>query len=1017
MDSSAFSMHFQSLARSDSEDMKTSTRVHLSFEEKTPTPSSVPSDTRNYMQLTLVNKRDSDPDVSISNTSTGSPSNDMSLVGQYHDKYDYGKLLPVLDPLLAEEDQNDLQVVSHISVLKSPIKDGKQNENGSDVMDFSYNNDNKWQEFISHEDHEEVSDKRDEMTVADDGYKPLLTRQNEFGVLSNTSDTQASKPLTPNQSIRGALTVKTNHPVKDAFGISSGLELLATNQGTPSNYVNMPHQLNNVKEKENKSPSAGSITHLTNTPNYKLLNGVGLFKSPGTVTPLNNQTTLTRRASVSSLQKSISKLRILEASPFSAALNAKLEDSTSRSLVGLSKMTPLGNLSEKDGATTNMDDNKTITYEGCFADVASQVVPSSAGTCSGEHMQQNLLKAADTKSGHEDIENTNISPQTYNSSIKKLKKASTARFRISPYGDVKQPSQHDESLKFGSGHVVGLAIASDAMDSMGIKGRESSSPLNGAGSSLEEMLYDKKDVHNNSETNGDLSKDIQHDNSVLREYDISMGQINTSLVLNGKMDEKSCHKNLADQFGIRPCMLNNDNIDSFHAENIHSDVSSAERKRKAEHEAAEKIAKVKLCSDSDLELPSDCEMSSMGPNLEHLAKIHTRFFKETKLLSHSVDKMNLHAIDHMVDILGQLQRSKTYQLLSNDMQSKDKRAAEIRLILCKFVHEQAKLQLMHVKRERLMKNVQSLASGIQESETLKLNHSQQNSLDVQIINHQPLPDNSMDIQECQVDDDTVTSMRQAGKEIDNKISNLTKSFHTMCKMKGEPKNADTIAFANNYLMKKARSQIIRKDLQLWVLDDLKNSKDHHDVVLNYLDLLSQRLTVTAGLVPCSSISNILNQRNIEKNFKDIDASTAFGFVFDAGLLQKHVSATSLAQATQITTSLLGNLVDVMEEIQLARIELKNLIYARFHTSSEERLDLELYFFDTNSRQKATVTLNTSCLRRGIYPSETASCQIDSTYEKLSAEIAGAVQGLGVGFLRILRLCRCISQLVGLQGKN
>ncbi|XP_076900341.1 uncharacterized protein LOC143554480 [Bidens hawaiensis] len=117
----------------------------------------------------------------------------------------------------------------------------------------------------------------------------------------------------------------------------------------------------------------------------------------------------------------------------------------------------------------------------------------------------------------------------------------------------------------------------------------------------------------------------------------------------------------------------------------------------------------------------------------------------------------------------------------------------------------------------------------------------------------------------------------------------------------------------------------------------------------------------------------------------MDASTAFVFVFDAALLQKHAS-TNLAHETQMTTSLLGNLVDVMKEIQLARLELKNLIYARFHTSSDERLDLELYFFDSSSRKKATVTLNASCLKRGIYPSEILACEINSSQEKLSVSL-------------------------------
>ncbi|GJR11578.1 hypothetical protein Tco_0794230, partial [Tanacetum coccineum] len=53
----------------------------------------------------------------------------------------------------------------------------------------------------------------------------------------------------------------------------------------------------------------------------------------------------------------------------------------------------------------------------------------------------------------------------------------------------------------------------------------------------------------------------------------------------------------------------------------------------------------------------------------HLAKIYARICKETIILSHSVDKMNSHTIDHFVDIIAQLKRSKTYQLLSNTIQS------------------------------------------------------------------------------------------------------------------------------------------------------------------------------------------------------------------------------------------------------------------------------------------------------------------------------------------------------------
>lgn len=64
-------------------------------------------------------------------------------------------------------------------------------------------------------------------------------------------------------------------------------------------------------------------------------------------------------------------------------------------------------------------------------------------------------------------------------------------------------------------------------------------------------------------------------------------------------------------------------------------------------------------------------------------------------------------------------------------------------------------------------------------------------------------------------------MTQVMKDIDRRISSLTKSFHISCKMKGEPNTADTIAYANTHLMKRAQRQILRKDLQvLHILNSL-----------------------------------------------------------------------------------------------------------------------------------------------------------------------------------------------------
>ncbi|KAI3757097.1 hypothetical protein L6452_04630 [Arctium lappa] len=216
-----------------------------------------------------------------------------------------------------------------------------------------------------------------------------------------------------------------------------------------------------------------------------------------------------------------------------------------------------------------------------------------------------------------------------------------------------------------------------------------------------------------------------------------------------------------------------------------------------------------------------------------------------------------------IDILGQFQSSKTYQLLSNGIESRvildpggnvqDKRTTETKLLLCKIVYEEIMLQSMRLRREWILKSVQSLTFGIREAE---------------------------------------------------------------------------------------------------------------------------------GVIPSTPISNILKEMNINKNCEDVDASTVFGYVFEAGLTQWHVGVTILVQETQTTSSLLRDFVERMEEIQLAaRIELKHLTHARFHTSMDECLYLVPCFFEPDSRKKAAATLNTSCLKGGVSSSKIVSCSCISTFRK------------------------------------
>ncbi|KAI3769511.1 hypothetical protein L6452_00617 [Arctium lappa] len=1101
MDSTAFSMHFRSIARSDSEvELKTSTGVHLSFEEKTPTQDSVPTNTGTSMLMTVAKKPNYQPSVSTSKLSTCSESNDMSIVGEYHYKYDYGELSPTLDALLAESNK-DLHVISpsNGSILKSPRNSETTKEDGGNFMDFSHDEDKEGN--ITHEMvNEVVSLEHNGLGVANDASKRSPSKQIALGVSSYSSDAEISRSLLASSSILATPIAMTKDLVEDAFQIKSSLDFSATSQDrNPTVY------LDDVTGKEHKSPFVGSVNSLTDKPSHMLLRGVSPSKSAPAVTPHNHSSVFVRTeipkhgGSVASIQKSISKLRMLEASPFSAVLNAKLDDSTKkRSVVSPSKMTPLYTLLEKNdkalllnymndsmqsssaaqkkrerASLINMDNigfetpknGVPVTHIQNFVNVASPLLLPPESTWSKEMLQTDLLSSAEIRYGYKDNKSEVGLPQNFGSPQKKLKIVNASEFKSSPLRDAKQFIEHNESVKLGPGHVAGSAekenvtnaslstTPADRTDALYIETIEKSSPLICNGKEMvdsrEVFLNDIRFNSEMKEKSTTLLKDVEREKFQhnFTGSEIARGEVKrASLALHEGTDKQSYQKNLHDQFCQSPPnkppynVLHDDNVDSLMEENVPSpsphllpigDVIS-DRQTEAEDGMVEKTARTHRSPNpgkgyAGPELASDNEVSMIRHNLKHPTEINAMLSKEmSELLSQSVDKFSLHSIDHLAGIVEQLLRSKTYQLLSEEIQSqksvdaskyiRHKRASEMKLLLCQFVHEKAKLQLLHVKRERLLRRVKSLVSGILESEVYRLNIPPQQS---QGVHRESLSVNMKDLQESQSDSDKVTSMGQAIDHIDGRIATLTKSFHKSCKIKGEPSSTDTITLVNSYLMKQACCQMIRKDLQLSAVDSLESRNGCSNVVLNYLNLMTQRFTVSALPVPSISISHALNNINISKIFKDMDAFTAFRFVFNTEITQKHVGPTSLAQETQVTGSCLGNLLDVVTEIQLARIELKNLISTRFCTplALAEQLELELCFFDSKHRRKATITLDTSCLRRGIYPSEIIPSQIDIAVEEpqssasLKDEIASALQDLKVGYLRIQQLCRCISKLI------
>ena len=131
------------------------------------------------------------------------------------------------------------------------------------------------------------------------------------------------------------------------------------------------------------------------------------------------------------------------------------------------------------------------------------------------------------------------------------------------------------------------------------------------------------------------------------------------------------------------------------------------------------------------------------------------------------------------------------------------------------------------------------------------------------------------VSSCQGAGDKVTALRQVLNSSERKITSLTKSLHASCEMKGEPNHANTILLVNDHLKKKACCRFILLDLQvssfavlivisynnnvfccwdtcsmwfgqLWDVDNLESSHGHHNIVLNYLGFIIQRLLVPSN---------------------------------------------------------------------------------------------------------------------------------------------------------------------------
>uniref|UniRef100_A0A7N0TVN5 Uncharacterized protein n=1 Tax=Kalanchoe fedtschenkoi TaxID=63787 RepID=A0A7N0TVN5_KALFE len=383
----------------------------------------------------------------------------------------------------------------------------------------------------------------------------------------------------------------------------------------------------------------------------------------------------------------------------------------------------------------------------------------------------------------------------------------------------------------------------------------------------------------------------------------------------------------------------------------------------------------------------------------------------------SVDMLDLLKIDLLEDVLGQMQKIRGFSRLCVSIQSqcvrnpislaKNTRITETKELLQDMLYEQAKLKLLSVKRENLLKRVEFIRTGVRNCQTMKLNYSEMHErvkTSVKVGN--------TDSQSVQEFEDEIQNMRQKVGTSQRDIDSLIYYFYKCFKMKEKPTHADTIVLINDHLKRKRLMKSLREDLQLWDIDDVVYKKSQNQIILNYHGYLIQRFTL---LAPTSvvTVSYMLSHLNIEKKYPKMDAPVAFSFAFKVNTEKKYFGIRSLVQETQATSSIFSSLLDVIEEVKFARVELNNMMDAKFLSPSAEKLDLCLRFFDFKTSMEIIMALDVSCVIRGIYPSDVLPFQLQShhllTKISLPAHIQAALESLKFGFSRIIRLCRCISE--------
>ncbi|XP_065036228.1 uncharacterized protein LOC135671854 isoform X2 [Musa acuminata AAA Group] len=410
----------------------------------------------------------------------------------------------------------------------------------------------------------------------------------------------------------------------------------------------------------------------------------------------------------------------------------------------------------------------------------------------------------------------------------------------------------------------------------------------------------------------------------------------------------------------------------------------------------------------------------------HWSDIFSKVSDAKKLVfSPIIHKLALQELDILEDMLGELQVARKYLKISSSLRNNDhlddlhrQRVTEAWFLQDKFLYEQAKMQIKRAKLDQLRGKAHSIQSGLKECNSLKSMFSQlclQNTRCVQNKENQVHSVSSITSCRNKEADERMASMRQELKMLEQKEDHLLKSLGVCCKIKGNMSTDGITKVANERLEMRNRINIIHQQSRLWELSNTVKRDNKHDIVLNYCNFLFQRFTIDSCQVSSILVNNSLHAENIGKTFHNMNAHVVFEFVFGDKGDSRVISSKCFQQKTLETSLLMGILLDVLEEVQVARMENLNLTFSTF-SHTPRQLELQLCFMNFKNGQKVTLSMDMSELKCATYPSEPSElkykiCQAQTTLSpSLSARLMATLRSHQGKRLVILSLCRAISLL-------